>query len=80
MHYFSTWEVEKQCISLAFIIRIYHYARSSECQMSVKVETCRKPHTKRITQNIHILIVQQIGGVHVDKQTVQSSANNKIFE
>jgi len=26
-------EVEKQCISLAFIIRIYHDARSFECQI-----------------------------------------------
>jgi len=26
-------KVEKQCISLAFIIRIYHDAWSSECQM-----------------------------------------------
>jgi len=25
---------EKECISLAFIIRIYHDARSSECQIS----------------------------------------------
>ena len=24
---------EKQCITLAFIVRIYHYARSSECQI-----------------------------------------------
>ena len=33
---------EKQCISLAFIIRIHHDARSSECQKSetYPVELC----------------------------------------
>ena len=38
---------EKQCISLAFIIRIYHDARSSECQIS-PVRLCMRFRSSEI--------------------------------
>jgi len=34
---------EKYCISLAFIIRIYHDARSSECQIQNQTTVTKTP-------------------------------------
>jgi hypothetical protein len=30
-------KLEKQCMLLAFVVRIYYYARSSECPKNVKL-------------------------------------------
>jgi hypothetical protein len=42
-------KVEKQCILLAFIIRIYHDARSAECQIQqLRVSTTQISHQQAV--------------------------------
>jgi uncharacterized protein YqiB (DUF1249 family) len=66
-------KAEKQCISLAFIIRIYHDARSSECQMSGtlrKIQNNIRRKNKTTAQKSTIYRIQ-IQYIHVAETFVK---------